>query len=101
MMKVHGVGDACRDTRLLSLFRFKIWWVIPRFGNSASDIPIETQMLLMEAREKPSDEESNYVVFLPMLDGAVRSSLQGNSANELQVCAETGNSSSLDQLFCL
>lgn len=83
--------NACRDTRVLCLFRFKIWWVIPRVGNSASDIPMETQMLLMEAKEKCSNEDSNYVVFLPVLDRELRSSLQGNSANELQVCVETGN----------
>ncbi|KAG8365325.1 hypothetical protein BUALT_Bualt18G0092900 [Buddleja alternifolia] len=84
------------DARLLSLFRFKIWWMIPRVGNSARNIPIETQMLLMEAKEEPSSQEPNgkegYVLFLPVLDGEFRSSLQGNSADELQVCVETGDS---------
>lgn len=39
-----------KDVRLLCLFRFKLWWMIPRTGSSASDIPLETQMLLLEAR---------------------------------------------------
>ncbi|KAL0321029.1 UNVERIFIED_CONTAM: putative galactinol--sucrose galactosyltransferase 2 [Sesamum radiatum] len=84
------------DARLLSLFRFKIWWMIPRVGNSGRDIPVETQMLLLEAREEPTSEEPNretkYVLFLPILDGEFRSSLQGNSADELEVCVETGDS---------
>lgn len=77
--------------RLLCLFRFKIWWVIPRVGKSASDIPVETQMLLLESTSQEDGEEPNYIVFLPVLDGDLRSSLQGNSSNELEVCVETGN----------
>lgn len=68
--------------------------MIPRVGNSARDIPVETQMLLLEAREEPSSKEPNgnttYVLFLPILDGEFRSSLQGNLADELEVCVETG-----------
>lgn len=85
----------CREARLLCLFRFKIWWMIPRVGNSAMDIPIETQMLLLEAREEQHSEKDEgntaYVLFLPILNDVFRSSLQGNSANELEVCVETGN----------
>jgi len=84
----------CRDVRLLSLFRFKVWWMIPRVGNSGSDIPIETQMLLLEARKGPDLDKSNdspsYIIFLPLLDGEFRSSLQGNSSNELEFCLESG-----------
>ncbi|XP_059438212.1 probable galactinol--sucrose galactosyltransferase 2 [Corylus avellana] len=84
------------DVRLLSIFRFKMWWMIPRVGNSGSDIPIETQMLLLEVREAPDFGASNetatsYIIFLPVLDGDFRSSLQGNSSNELQFCVESGD----------
>ena len=75
--------------------------MIPRVGNSGSDIPIETQMLLLEAREGPDIDAKNkatsYIIFLPVLDGEFRSSLQGNSLNELQFCVESGNISK----FCL
>lgn len=69
--------------------------MIPRVGKSAGDIPIETQMLLLEVcKDQSSLEEptgnNGYIVFLPFLDGEMRSSLQGNSADELQVCVETG-----------
>lgn len=75
-----------QDARLLSLYRFKIWWMIPRVGSAGSDVPIETQMLLVEAADT-----SSYVVFLPVLDAEFRSSLQGNSVNELLVCVESGD----------
>lgn len=89
-----------QDHRLLSLFRFKIWWMIPRMGNSASDVPVETQMLLLEARQEqilddgiPEASKGNtfYILFLPVLDGLFRSSLQGNSADELEFCIESGD----------
>jgi hypothetical protein len=73
-----------------------MWWMIPRVGDSGSDIPIETQMLLLEVREAPgfgaSNETTSYIIFLPVLDGEFRSSLQGNSSNELQFCVESGKS---------
>lgn len=92
----------CRDHRLLSLFRFKIWWMIPRMGTSASDVPIETQMLLLEATEHinsivdgyclgPSKGKTSYILLLPGLDGPFRTSLQGNSSDELEFCIESGS----------
>lgn len=77
--------------------------MIPRVGNSGSEIPVETQLLLLQVREasalqegeEVSSESSNgdmtsYVLFLPMLDGLFRASLEGNSLNELCLCVESG-----------
>lgn len=74
--------------------------MIPRIGKSGSEIPMETQMLLLEVKEEsvPSDEisfEPNtgnifYILLLPTLDGPFRTSLQGTSSNELQFCIESG-----------
>lgn len=86
--------------KFLCLFRAKIWWMIPRVGESANEIPIETEMLLLEARQESAldgvSEEQNseltfYILALPVLDGPFRTSLQGNAANELQFCAESGD----------
>ncbi|KAJ6688266.1 hypothetical protein OIU74_016893 [Salix koriyanagi] len=90
--------------RFLCLFRFKIWWMIPRVGKSGSEIPMETQMLLLEATEESAlNDEVNsseastnntfYILFLPVLDGLFRTSLQGTSANELHFCVESGDAS--------
>uniref|UniRef100_A0A7N0VEP6 galactinol--sucrose galactosyltransferase n=1 Tax=Kalanchoe fedtschenkoi TaxID=63787 RepID=A0A7N0VEP6_KALFE len=88
--------------KLLCLYRFKIWWMIPRFGSAGSDIPVETQFLLLEAKEVSPFQEDNsllsttvgsfYTLFLPCLEGPFRSSLQGTVANELQLCVESGDS---------
>ncbi|GAV83965.1 Raffinose_syn domain-containing protein [Cephalotus follicularis] len=88
------------EYKFMCLFRFKIWWMIPRFGKSGSDIPMETQMLLFEARESALDDDNPsvldtegkfYILLLPVLDGLFRTSLQGTSANELQFCVESGD----------
>ncbi|PON85231.1 Glycosyl hydrolase [Trema orientale] len=87
--------------KFLSLFRFKLWWMIPRVGKSASEIPMETQMLLLEAREEsaledevssePTNENAFYTLFLPVLDGMFRASLEGSRENELRFCVESGD----------
>lgn len=90
------------DYRFLCLFIAKIWWMIPRFGKSGREIPMETQMLLLEAREDTVlgdddssvddvDENKFYVLLLPALDGPFRTSLQGTASNELQFCIESGD----------
>ncbi|XP_017979161.1 PREDICTED: probable galactinol--sucrose galactosyltransferase 2 isoform X2 [Theobroma cacao] len=97
-----------KDVKLLCLFRFKLWWMIPRVGSSGSDIPVETQMLLLEAKEGPTSDDasdhSTYIIFLPVLDGKFRSSLQGNTSDELEFCVESGDpaivtSQSLNAIF--
>lgn len=74
--------------------------MIPRVGKSGSEIPMESQMLLLEATEESaldddissgkSTDNTFYILLLPVLDGQFRTSLQGTSANELQFCIESG-----------
>lgn len=60
-------------------------------------------MLLLEVREESAiddgissdsatenSQNTFYILFLPVLDGEFRSSLQGTPANELQFCVESG-----------
>ncbi|PSR95905.1 Galactinol--sucrose galactosyltransferase [Actinidia chinensis var. chinensis] len=89
------------EYKFVCLFIVKIWWMIPRVGKSGSEIPMETQMLLLEVKEEsvPGDETTSepntgntfYVLLLPTLDGPFRTSLQGTSSNELQLCLESGD----------
>ncbi|KAK6153257.1 hypothetical protein DH2020_012896 [Rehmannia glutinosa] len=94
-----GILENCK---FMCLFIAKIWWMIPRVGKSAKDIPMETQMLLLEAGEESflADDETIeetvtqnkfYVLILPVLDGAFRTTLQGTQSNELQFCYESGD----------
>ncbi|GAB2223693.1 hypothetical protein Droror1_Dr00004432 [Drosera rotundifolia] len=84
----------------LSLYRFKIWWMIPRVGKSGSEVQLETQLLLLEANEESALEDDDweqkgdstfYILFLPLLDGQFRATLQGSPENELQFCVESGD----------
>ncbi|KAH9320818.1 hypothetical protein KI387_015457 [Taxus chinensis] len=86
--------------RLMCLFRYKIWWMLPHVGSRGKDIPVESQMLLLEVKQKcavdqtDGDDASNhvfYILFLPVLEGPFRSSLQGNQSNELELCVESGD----------
>lgn len=84
----------------MCLFRFKLWWMIPSFGDSDCEVPAETQMLLLETREKstvqnglsePTTENSLCILLLPVLDGPFRASLQGKTVHELEFCIESGS----------
>ncbi|PON85233.1 Glycosyl hydrolase [Trema orientale] len=87
-----------RGFKFLCLFRFKMWWMIPSFGGLGCDVPAETQMLLLEAREdtivpdgnsEQKDSMTFYIPVLPLLEGKFRGSLQGTVVNKLELCVES------------
>ncbi|XP_010493135.1 PREDICTED: probable galactinol--sucrose galactosyltransferase 6 [Camelina sativa] len=90
-----------RDSRFMSCFRFKLWWMAQRMGEMGRDIPYETQFLLVESNggshlepDGANGVESNqklYTVFLPLIDGSFRSCLQGNVNDEVELCLESGD----------
>ena len=102
--------DLFRDLRFMCCFRFKLWWMTQRMGSCGRDIPSETQFLLVEsedsrvivsnlgeAEEKENENEKEeekrkmiYTVFLPLLEGSFRASLQGDADDHLQLCLESG-----------
>uniref|UniRef100_A0A0E0KRY9 galactinol--sucrose galactosyltransferase n=1 Tax=Oryza punctata TaxID=4537 RepID=A0A0E0KRY9_ORYPU len=86
---VFSLGTLASGWKWLSLFRLKIWWMIPTVGEDAAGVPAETQMLLLESRNVAGD--ALYALMLPVLDGGFRASLQGSPENELQFCFESGD----------
>ncbi|KAF8369443.1 hypothetical protein HHK36_032539 [Tetracentron sinense] len=88
-----------RDVRFMACFRCKVWWMTQIMGNQGRDIPFETQFLLIETKngshlESDDGNEDNqivYTVFLPIIEGPFRASLQGNSKDELELCFESGD----------
>ncbi|KAL8189600.1 hypothetical protein R6Q57_029166 [Mikania cordata] len=84
------------DVRFMACFRFKLWWMAQKMGDKASDIPNETQFLLMETIE---EHEKIYVVFLPLIEGSFRACLQGNFRNELELCVESGDLETKGSVF--
>lgn len=86
---VVSLGDL-RDVRFMACFRFKLWWMAQRMGEKGSDVPRETQFLLVESRGV-GDEDAAYVVFLPLVEGAFRASIQGGAGDALDLCVESGD----------
>ncbi|ONI08184.1 hypothetical protein PRUPE_5G162400 [Prunus persica] len=94
-------NSSFRHVFSFGVLEFKLWWMIPSFGDSGCEVPAETQMLLLETREKstvqnglsePTTENSLYILLLSVLDGPFRASLQGNTVNELEFCIESDTS---------
>ncbi|KAL3532298.1 hypothetical protein ACH5RR_005819 [Cinchona calisaya] len=90
-----------RDVRFMACFRFKLWWMAQKMGDRGRDIPLETQFLLVETKDGSPLEPENggdddnkivYTVFLPLVEGAFRAVLQGNSQDDqLEMCLESGD----------
>nr|QIK01717.1 putative galactinol--sucrose galactosyltransferase 2 [Lolium arundinaceum] len=89
-----------RDCRFMCVFRFKLWWMTQRMGNSGREVPLETQFIIIEvpvaagngAEDGDGDSgEPVYVVMLPLLEGQFRTALQGNDQDQLQICIESGD----------
>ncbi|XP_024979506.1 probable galactinol--sucrose galactosyltransferase 6 [Cynara cardunculus var. scolymus] len=84
------------DVRFMACFRFKLWWMAQKMGDKGSEIPLETQFLLMETI---GETEKMYVVFLPLIEESFRACLQGNSRDELEVYLESGDSETKGSVF--
>ncbi|KAL6606114.1 hypothetical protein ACP70R_041767 [Stipagrostis hirtigluma subsp. patula] len=82
---------ALRGVRFMACFRFKLWWMTQRMGDKGGDVPHETQFLLVESRGAGDGGEDAYVVFLPLVEGAFRASLQGGAGDDLELCVESGD----------
>lgn len=62
-------------------------------GSCGREVPHETQFMLLEG---PSE---NFTVLLPIIDGAFRACLLGNTENFLQLCVESGEYDLNDKFF--
>ncbi|XP_061991654.1 probable galactinol--sucrose galactosyltransferase 6 [Rosa rugosa] len=91
---VTSLGTLQNGVRFMACFRFKLWWMAQKMGRSGRDVPLETQFLLVETQDASHLEEDQivYAVFLPLIEGSFRASLQGNySGDELELCLESGD----------
>ncbi|XP_023734016.1 probable galactinol--sucrose galactosyltransferase 6 [Lactuca sativa] len=86
------------DVRFMACFRFKLWWMAQKMGSKGSEIPSETQFLLMETIGE-TQTEPIYIVFLPLIEGSFRACLHGNSGDELQLSIESGDSDVKGSIF--
>ncbi|XP_078430705.1 raffinose synthase family protein [Wolffia australiana] len=87
-----------RGVRFMACFRFKLWWMSQRMGDRGREVPLETQFLLLEVKGA-SFGETKYSVFLPLVEGAFRASLQGGDRDELELCVESGDAATAAASF--
>ncbi|CAI9780935.1 unnamed protein product [Fraxinus pennsylvanica] len=97
--QVVPLGTLC-DVRFLACFRFNLWWMTQKMGNKGRDIPMETQFLLLETKNGSSDNnEIVYTVVLPLVEGPIKASLQGNDKDEVGLCLESGAIKTVGSVF--
>lgn len=70
-----------------------------KMGSKGCEIPHETQFLLLESKPTSDQEDELYTVFLPLVEGPFRASLQGNTNDDLELCIESGDADTLSTSF--
>lgn len=91
---VFSVGELVNVCRFTCCYRFMPFWMKPQTGRRAGDIPVETQYLLAEL------SDGKYALFVPLLDGAFRATLQGSGENSLDIVVESGDPAVAAKSFC-
>ena len=84
---VLPLGEIPGIKRFTCCHRYEPFWNTAKAGLSVSEIPPETQYLLCEL------EDQTYLLVVPLVDGAMRCSIQGNAENVLEMVAESGDPS--------
>lgn len=67
------LGSLVSCHRLMACARVNRYWMGPKFGTSAKDIPLDTQFLLVELAEN-----GPYALILPLVDSGFRATLQSS-----------------------
>jgi len=110
-----SIGQIAATTSLLCLNKSKLYWMIPTHCTRASDIPAETQMILMrlskenkgQQHEQHETSRYTYAVLLAMIDNnTFRASLRppppnntNNKKNSIFVRMESGDNSVTSSTF--
>ncbi|MDX1935050.1 MAG: Sip1-related alpha-galactosidase [Capsulimonadales bacterium] len=71
--------------RFTACHRYEPFWMTPNAGTRGGEVRPETQFLLVERTD------GSVVLFVPLISGAFRCSLEGAGENELRLIAESGD----------
>ncbi|XP_004515882.1 galactinol--sucrose galactosyltransferase-like [Cicer arietinum] len=82
--------------KFTSIFRFKLWWSTQWTGTNGNDIEHETQMMILE---NDTVKRRPYVLFLPLIEGSFRASLQPGHNNCVDICMESGSTRVTESTF--
>lgn len=52
------LGKLPKDVKILAHSRIKRWWMAPSFGESSNDVPVETQLMLLELPQYSSTKST-------------------------------------------
>ena len=86
------LGNFVGVTRWMACHRYEPFWMYPKVGSGAENVPVETQFLLGER------ENGSVVALIPLLDIAFRASLSGGE-NGLEVVIESGDPATVTDSF--
>lgn len=91
-----------RDTRFMSIFRFKVWWTTHWVGTNGRDVENETQMMILDrsgTKSSPTGPRP-YVLLLPIVEGPFRACLESGKAEDyVDMVLESGSSTVRGSVF--
>lgn len=91
---VASIGKL-KNTKFMSIFRFKVWWTTHWTGSNGRDIENETQILILDRSGTGDcdgrDSGRPYVILLPVIEGRFRSCLQSGEDDNVDICVESGS----------
>ncbi len=90
---VLSLGKLQGVRRFTALHRYEPFWMKACAGQRAGEVPVETQFLLCEL------ENGACAVFIPLLDGPFRASLEGQGDDDLALVLESGDLALTGQTF--
>ncbi|KAG7370171.1 raffinose synthase [Nitzschia inconspicua] len=80
-----SLGNLMKCHKLLAAARLTRYWMGPKFGENAEDIPVDTQFLLLQLKED-GDISGNgipqYAVMMPLVDNGCRSTLERSESRK-------------------
>ncbi|WJX65288.1 galactinol--sucrose galactosyltransferase [Trifolium repens] len=91
---VAPIGEL-KNINFTSIFRFKVWWTTLWTGSNGKDLETETQFLMLQNSDpNPGSDQTSgrpYVLFLPIIEGQFRASLQSGENDNISVCVESSS----------
>jgi len=84
----NKLGDLVSCRRLLACSRITRYWMGPKVGTGAQDVPFDTQFLLVEV-----ERDGPYALLLPLVENGFRASLHYGDEGTIEVIclAESGD----------
>ena len=87
--RIVSLGKLEGVARWTASHRYEPFWMAAKAGTLISDVPAETQFLMVERAD------GLCVIIVPLIDAPFRCALQGAASDSLELVAETGDTQTL------